>query len=285
MIDRMKADFPIQYLCRRFVVSESGYHAWRSRPLSATAQWRAMLHAKVLGLFTCSLDTKGHRKIAADLRIDHGFPVNPKSVLKAMKAMRLMPLATGAAFERAAARSRATADPEDLVDRHFSDALEPGTVLVGDITYVRTDEGWLYVATVIDLTSRAVIGSASGARQTAELVVTALRRAIQSGHVKENAIFHSDHGAQYRSKRFARFCRKNSIRRSMGKNFQCWDNAVAESFFSKLKQERLRWQRFASRAQAAHAVADYIRYFNTARRHQGLDYATPAEKLTALTAA
>lgn len=281
----MKADFSIQYLCRKFGVSESGYHAWKTRPLSATAQRRAVLHAKVLGLFVRSLYTVGHRKIAADLRIDHGLPVNPKSVLKAMKAMKLMPRATEAAFERAAARARASADPEDLVDRHFSDVLEPGMVLVGDITYVRTDEGWLYVATVIDLASRSVIGWASGARQTAELVVTALRRALRSGHVKENAIFHSDHGTQYRSKRFARFCRKHSIRRSMGKNFQCWDNAVAESFFSKLKQERLRWQRFTTQAQATNAVADYIQYFNTARRHQSLDYATPAEKLTELIAA
>lgn len=211
------------------------------------------------------------------------FPVNRKSVLKAMKAMNLMPPAAEAAFTRAAARARLTDDPPDLLERNFNDVLEPGAVLVGDITYVRTDEGWLYVASVIDLASRSVIGWASGKRQTAELVVTALNRAIRTGLVKADAIFHSDHGSQYRSKRFTRFCHRRGIRRSMGKNFQCWDNAVAESFFSKLKNERLRWHHFTTRAQATYEVADYIRHFNNKRRHQTLGYATPTETLIALT--
>jgi transposase InsO family protein len=243
-----------------------------------------LVQAKVLGLFMRSLRVSGHRKITADLAIEHHLVVDRKTVLKAMRAMKLMPLATEAAFKRAATRARLADDPEDLVGRRFADIVTPGTVLVGDITYVRTDQGWLYVASVIDLASRAVIGWASGARQTAELVVTALQRAIRSGQVKENAIFHSDHGTQYRSKRFARFCHRQGIRRSMGKNFQCWDNAVAESFFSKLKNERLRWRRFTTRGQATYEVADYIRYFNTRRRHQSLDYATPAETIAVLTA-
>lgn len=283
MIDRMKADFPIQYLCRKFGVSESGYHAWRSRPPSARAVWRVMLEAKVLGAFLASERASGHRKITAELRIGRAFPVDRKSVLKAMKAMQLMPPAAEAAFKRAEARARLTDDPPDLLERRFDETVEPGTVMVGDITYVRTEQGWLYVASVIDLATRAVIGWASSARQTAGLVVTALNRAIRTGLVTPNAIFHSDHGTQYRSKRFTRFCHRQSIRRSMGKNFQCWDNAVAESFFSKLKGERLRWHRFATRAQATYEVADYVHHFNTRRRHQSLGYATPAETMTALT--
>lgn len=284
MIDRMKVEFGILYLCEKFRVSESGYHAWVSRPPSATAQRRWELTAKVLGAFVDSARAAGHRKITATLRTDHDVIVNRKTVLRVMRDLGVMPPAARAAFRRAAARARTTPDPVDLVERRF-DVLTPGTVLVGDITYVPTAEGWLYVATVIDLATRSVLGWASGKRQTAELVVTALRRAIATGHVTPGAIFHSDHGTQYRSKRFARFCGRHGIRRSMGKNFECWDNAVAESFFSKLKNERIRWIRFPSRHAATREVADYIRYFNTRRPHQTLGYATPAQALTRMTAA
>jgi len=280
VIDRMKADFDIEYLCMKFGVSASGYHAWKSRPMSAAAARRWELSAKVLGVFVESGRAQGHRKITATLNAV-GEAVDRKTVLKAMQSMGIMPPAARAAFRRAAARARATADPEDLVQRRF-DVVQPGTVLVGDITYVSTGEGWLYVATVIDLATRMVLGWASGKRQTADLAVTALRRAIATGHVQLNAIFHSDHGTQYRSQRFARFCARQGVRRSMGKNFECWDNAVAESFFSKLKSERLHWTRFSSRAAATWETADYIRYFNTRRPHQTLGYATPAQTMAKL---
>lgn len=283
MIDRMKADFDIAYLCTKFSVSESGFHAWRARPQSATAARREELNAKVLGLFIASHHADGHRKITAALRAVHGVHADRKTVLNAMRGMGIMPPAARAAFRRAAARAAVTPDPVDLLERRFDEITEPGTVLVGDITYIPTGQGWLYVATVIDLASRTVLGWASGKRQTAELAVTALRRAIQTGHVRPSAIFHSDHGTQYRSRRYSRFCGRNAIRRSMGGNFECWDNAVAESFFSKLKNERLRWRRFATRAEATAEVAGYIRHFNTQRGHQSLGYNTPAATLQRLT--
>jgi transposase InsO family protein len=277
----MKADFGIEYLCGKLAVSVSGYHAWAKRPVSAARQRRWELAAKVLRIFVDSGRAAGHRKITADL-VAEGELVDRKTVLGVMQDMGIMPPAARAAFRKAAARARAAADPGDLLERRF-DVIEPGTVLVGDITYVPTGEGWLYVATVIDLASRAVLGWASGKRQTTALIVTALRRAIATGHVRPDAIFHSDHGTQYRSKRYARFCARHGIRRSMGKNFECWDNAVAESFFSKLKNERLRWIRFDTRASATREVADYMRYFNTKRRHQTLGYTTPIETLARLT--
>lgn len=283
MIDRMKADFDIAYLCGKFSVSESGFHAWRARPQSATAARREELNAKVLGLFVGSRRADGHRKITAALRVEHGVHADRKTVLNAMRTMGIMPPAARASFRRAAARAATTPDPADLLQRRFAEITEPGTVLVGDITYVPTRQGWLYVATVIDLASRTVLGWASGKRQSAELAVTALRRAIQTGHVRPGAIFHSDHGTQYRSRRYAQFCGRNAIRRSMGANFECWDNAVAESFFSKLKNERLRWRRFRTRPEATAEVADYVQHFNTHRGHQALDYATPAATLTRLT--
>jgi len=283
VIEGMKAQFPVSYLCGRFGVSESGFYAWRSRPQSASSKRWSLLLAKVLGVFIESGRADGHRKIREALAADHALPVNRKTVLKAMRSMGLMPPAAQAAFRRAAARARVVADPPDLLNRRF-DFTIPGTVLVGDITYVPTAQGWLYVATVIDLATRMVLGHASGKRQSAELIVTALRRAIRTGIVTAGAIFHSDHGTQYRSKRFTRFCGKHAIRRSMGAKFECWDNAVAESFFSKLKNERLRWLTFTTRHAAAWEVRDYINTFNHKRRHQSLGYATPAEMMTRLTA-
>jgi transposase InsO family protein len=282
VIDGLKADFGITYLCGKLGVTESGYHARRSRPLSAREARRWELTARVLGAFVASGRADGHRKITATLNAD-GIPVNPKTVLRVMRGLGIMPAAARAAYRKAAARARRSPDPADLVERRFADVVAPGTVLVGDITYVATGEGWLYLATVIDLATRMVLGWATGKRQTAELVVKAMRRAQTSGHVEPGAIFHSDHGTQYRSKRFARFCIRHGIRRSMGKNFECWDNAVAESFFSKIKNERLRWLRLATRRHATREIADYIHYFNTHRRHQSLGYATPAETLTRLT--
>lgn len=279
----MKADFPVSYLCDRFQVSESGFYAWRARPQSASSRRRSELLAKVLGAFIGSGRADGHRKITATLAADYDLLANRKTVLKAMRGLGVMPPAAQAAFRRAAARARVVPDPPDLLDRRF-DFTIPGTVLVGDITYVPTAEGWVYVATVIDLATRMVLGHASGTRQSAELIVTALRRAIRTGIVAAGAIFHSDHGAQYRSKRFTRFCGQHTIRRSMGAKFECWDNAVAESFFSKLKNERLRWLTFTTRRAAAWEVRDYINTFNHKRRHQGLGYATPAETMTRLTA-
>lgn len=278
----MKADFGIKYLCGKLGVTESGYHARGSREIGTRAARRWELTARVLGAFVESGRADGYRKITATLHAD-GFRVNEKTVLAVMRDLGIMAPAARAAYRKSAARARQHPDPEDLVERRFNDALEPGTVLVGDITYVSTGEGWLYLATVIDLTTRMVLGWASGKRQTAELVVTAMKRAIATGHVKPAAIFHSDHGTQYRSKRFARFCVRHGIRRSMGKNFECWDNAVAESFFSKLKNERLRWLRFATRRHATREIADYIAHFNTRRRHQTLGYATPAEVMDRLT--
>jgi putative transposase len=283
VIEGMKAEFPVSYLCERFGVSESGFYAWRTRPQSASARARSELLAKVLGVFIDSGRADGHRKIAVTLAVEHDLRVDRKTVLKAMRGLGLMPPAALAAFRRAAARARIVPDPPDLVDRRFAITI-PGTVLVGDITYVPTAEGWLYVATVIDLSTRMVLGHATGKRQTAELVVTALRRAIRTGNVTTGAIFHSDHGTQYRSQRFARFCGRHAIRRSMGAKFECWDNAVAESFFSKLKNERLRWLTFTTRQAAAREVRDYIDTFNHKRRHQALGYATPAESMARLTA-
>lgn len=283
MISEMKAEFGVAFLADKFGVTESGFYRWQAAPaVSATTAARWDLPAKVLGLFTESNGMAGHRKIHHDLGVA-GIVVNRKTVAARMRDMRLVSKPTVRAWKRSAARKRATPDPVDLVERNFSTAIEPGTVLVGDITYCRTDEGWLYVATVIELASRKVIGWASSARPDTGLIIRALQKAIDTGHVKADAVFHSDHGVQYRSRRYRKFCTTHNIRQSMGSNYECWDNAVAESFFSKLKGERLDWAHYATRGAAVWDVTDYIRYFNNRRPHQTLGYATPTATLERLT--
>jgi len=244
---------------------------------------REALAARVITLFAASNNVAGYRKVTAALH-RAGIAVDRKTIAAIMAGHGLRSPAAVRAFRRKKLRSQRVKDPEDLLLRDFA-SLVPGSVLVGDITYVNTKQGWLYAATVIDLASRSVLGHATGSTQTAALLITAMDRARKSGLIRPGVVFHSDHGSQYRSKRFANYCAKVGIRQSMGARMECWDNAAAESFFSKMKSERLDWAVFTTRKQAARVVDEYIDHFNTTRLHQSLGYATPAEKLAELVAA
>jgi putative transposase len=284
MIARLKADFPVTYLCSKLGVSTSAfYDYWSVNRSTERSRRRSALIEEVVDVFAASNQMAGYRKVAAAIQ-RNGNRVNPKTVAVIMRQLGLVSPLARRSFIRAKARAVRVKDPADLVERQFVSST-PGTVLVGDITYVPTRQGWLYVATVIDLASRAVIGHASDARMTTPLVIQAMANARRSGLVKRGAIFHTDHGTQYRSKTFTDYCGRHGIRRSMGGRMECWDNAVAESFFSKLKSERLDWADFATRDAARAEVDDYINHFNTQRLHETLGYATPAEKIAALTAA
>jgi len=264
-------------MCDQLGVSRSSYYDWNTPSAARTKRSELML--AVLDAFTRSHHADGYRKVTATLH-RKGFTANRKTVARQMNLLGLISPGAQRQFRRAKQRAARGKDPVDLLSRDFR-TLEPGRVLVGDITYVPTHEGWLYVATVIDLATRMVLGCATGSRQTAGLAIRALRNARASGLVQAGAIFHFDHGIQYRSKAFARECGKG-IRRSMGARFECWDNAVAESFFSKLKTERLDWLTFITRKAAASEVDRYIEHFNNTRLHQGLGYLTPGERLTQL---
>ena len=167
----------------------------------------------------------------------------------------------------------------DLIERAFS-AAQPGTRLVGDITYLRTEEGWLYLATVIDLATRMVVGWQTAAHLRTGLVIDALAMAKKHGHIRPNAVFHSDRGCQYTSAEFTQYCERAKVRPSVGRTSVCWDNAAAESFFATLKNEMYYRQRFPTRARARFAVAEYIEvFYNRQRLQSTLGYRTPAEVL------
>ena len=167
--------------------------------------------------------------------------------------------------------------PADLVGRDFT-AQAPGTKLVGDITYIRTWTGWLYLATVIDCCTREVIGWSMATHMRTELICDAITMAATSHHLAPGCIFHSDRGAQYTSAEFAAHLRSLNLRGSMGKVGQCWDNAMAESFFASLKNELVYRTVFPNQERARRAVAEYIEvFYNRARIHSALGYKTPAE--------
>jgi transposase InsO family protein len=279
MITRLKATFPVTFLCSRLGVSRSGYY----EAAAASAGPRSIRHGEVtvevIAAFAASLHVDGYRKVTARLG-RKGIHVNRKTVNNIMTGLGLISPQAARQFRVTRLRARPSSDPTDLLRRNFS-SIDVGRVLVGDITYVATGEGWLYVATVIDLASRSVLGYATGSRQTTRLIVRALRAARATGLVPTGAIFHSDHGSQYRSKKFIKECGKG-ILRSMGAKFECWDNAVAETFFSKLKTERLDWIDFKTRRAAKAEVDSYIAHFNTNRLHQSLGYKTPAERIEEL---
>jgi transposase InsO family protein len=184
------------------------------------------------------------------------------------------------AYKRSTLPGSAPQPAPDLLQRDFA-ATEPGTRLVGDITYLRTGEGWLYLATVIDLATRMVLGWQLASHLRTSLVTDALQMALDSGHVHDQAIFHSDRGTQYTSAEFHYFTTNHGIRRSLGRTGVCWDNAAAESFFAALKNEMYYRQSFPTRARARFAVAEYIEvFYNRRRLHSTLGYRTPFETLT-----
>ena len=165
----------------------------------------------------------------------------------------------------------------DLLQRDFT-ATAPGQRLVGDITYLRTDEGWLYLATVIDLATRMVVGWQLTTHMRTSLVTDALQMAIDADHVRPDAIFHSDRGTQYTSAAFDAFTRRNRIQRSLGRTGVCWDNAAAESFNAAVKVERVNRTVYPTREHARRDVARYIEFrYNTRRLHSALGYRTPRE--------
>jgi transposase InsO family protein len=184
------------------------------------------------------------------------------------------------AYKRTTVRGQDSLPAPDLLERDFT-AESPGRRLVGDITYLRTGEGWLYLATVIDLATRMVVGWQLAAHMRTTLVTDALRMAIDAGHVAEDAIFHSDRGTLYTSAEFDAFTTRHGIRRSLGRTGVCWDNAAAESFFATLKNEMYYRQSFPTRARARFAVAEDIDvFYNRRRLHSTLGYRTPSEALT-----
>lgn len=262
-------------MCDWLEVSTSGFYEWRGRPASATAERRARLAGAVQRIFEDSDETYGHRRIHAQL-VREGERATPELVRAVMRDLGLVPCQP-----RPWRHSLTDGDPAaplpDLVCRDFT-ATGPGQKLVGDITYIPTWEGWVYLATVIDCCTKEVIGWAMDDNYKTPLIERAIRMAARNHDLAPGAIFHSDRGSNYTSQRFAGTLESLDIRQSVGRTGICYDNALAESFFGVLKTERTNRTVYPTRRHAERDIASYIELrYNTLRLHSGLGYRTPRE--------
>jgi transposase InsO family protein len=283
VIDAEKANYKVAWMCRLLRVPRSSFYAWRNKAETATAARRRELASQVRRVFEEGRGAYGCRRVAAQLNRG-GHPCSVGLVADLMRELGLR-ACQPRAYKRTTVPGEQPVISPDLIGRDFT-AAAPGTRLVGDITYLKTGEGWLYLATVIDLATKMVTGWQLAGHMRTSLVTDALNMAITHGRVQPGAIFHSDKGAQYTSAEFARFCQANRLRTSTGRTGVCWDNAAAESFFGALKNEMYYQQSFPDRARARFAVADYIEvFYNRRRLHSALGYRTPFEALTEFQAA
>jgi transposase InsO family protein len=279
LIAAEKAHYPITMMCQLLDLPRSTYYDWtrRADELTATAARRAVLGVKVCEVFDEFFETYGCRRIALVLN-ERGYPCCINTVAEMMRVQGLVAVQPRA-YKVTTIAGETDDLPADLIGRDFS-AAAPGQRLVGDITYLRTGEGWLYLATVIDLCTRMVVGWAMAPHMRTTLVTDALEMAHLHNHLAPDATFHTDRGTQYTSAEFARYCDNRKIQRSVGRTGVCYDNAVAESFFGTMKNEMYHRYRFPTRARARFAVADYIEvFYNRKRHHSTVGYRTPAQAL------
>ena len=268
-----KADYPISLLCRVLGVSRSGFHAWERRPPSNRDLADAWLVERVREIHRESRQTYGARRVHRALR-HRGVRVGRKRVERLMRLNGLSGLVPKR-YRRTTIRVPGVRVADDLVDRQFV-AVEPNQLWCADIKYVRTWQGWLYLAAVMDCYSRRIVGWSMRGDLEAELVVDALEMAITRRQPRPGLVHHSDQGSQYVSLRFGERCREIGIHRSMGSKGDCFDNAVAESFFATLEKDLLRRRSFATRQEARTAIFDYIEaFYNPIRLHSTLGYLSP----------
>lgn len=256
-------------------VSKSGYYEWLQRPASAAARRREELGLKIAALFDCFGGTYGCRRIHAEL-LRGGENVGVELVRKLMRELNLVPVQPKPC-KRTTIPGAAAGPIPDLVSRDFT-APRPGVKLVGDITYIRTWAGWLYLATVIDCFNKEVIGWSMAEHMRAELVTDAVNMAARNHRLEPGCIMHTDRGAQYTSTEYAKKLTELDLRQSVGRTGQCWDNALAESFFASLKNERVHHMVYPTLKKAKEDIARYIELFYNRRRiHSALGYRTPTK--------
>jgi putative transposase len=267
-----RAAYPVATMCRLLGVSTSGFYAWRDRPDSVRAQDDAQLLERIRDIHQRSRDSYGRPRVHAELA-EQGVRVGAKRVARLMRGAGLQGVSRRKRVYTTVRDANARPAP-DLVQRHFS-APRPDALWVADITYVPTWAGFLYLAVVIDAFSRRVVGWAMHNHLRSQLVLQALEMAYGQRRPGD-VVHHSDQGTQYTSVAFGLRCQEMRVRPSMGSVGDCFDNAMAESFFATLECELLDRRRFKSQAEAEIAVFDFIEgWYNPQRRHSSLGYLSP----------
>ena len=270
-----RAMFRIKTMARVLCVSRSGYYAWINRDpgSSPRRQRHELINQRVAAAFVAQKGRSGSPRLTLDLQ-DEGFHCNEKTVAKSLREQGLR--------AKAAKKFKATTNSnhgfpvaKNLLNQNF-EADKPNQKWVGDITYLWTDEGWLYLAVIIDLYSRMVVGWSLSERMTTSLVADALKMALWNRHMPTGVIVHSDRGSQYCSKDYQEIMCAYQLICSMSAKGNCYDNACAESFFHSLKVELIHGERFFTRDALKQQVFEYIEVdYNRNRRHSTLGYVSP----------
>ena len=275
LVDQAKKDFPVHRLCQVLGVSQSGYFAWKDRPACRRQRDDMVMLAHVRSAFALSNGTYGSPRMTHELQ-DDGLAIGRRRTARLMRENGLR--------GRQKRRFKRTTDSEhawpiapNIIGQDFT-ATAPNEKWGVDISHVWTREGWLYLAVVIDLFSRRVVGWAVGDRLHRDLVLAALRKALAMRRPPEGLIHHSDRGSQYCSVDYQAELHRHGIRVSMSGKGNCYDNAMVETFFKTIKSELVWRTVFYTRDEAAQAIARYIDgFYNPVRRHSALDYISPAK--------
>lgn len=268
----------LKLTCKLFKVSRSAYYAWSKHVVSERRSADDDLAEQITEIHRESRGTYGIPRVTAELR-RRGASAGKNRVARLM-AERGLVGRTKRRFKKTTIVDPTVTDHAvDLIKRAFGpEVREVNTGWCGDITYVRTHEGWLYLATVIDLCSRCVVGFAMAEHMRASLVCEALQMALRARRPAPGLVFHSDRGSQYTSGEFRQLLEANDITQSLSRPRQCWDNAVGESWFATLKEELIYRESWPTRAKVRHAIFEFIEvFYNRKRIHSSLGYLTPVD--------
>jgi len=272
-IQRHRDVFSVSRMCNMLEVSRSAYYDRQGCPESARSREEKRLGEKVRDIHSNSREVYGARRIKEDL-VKDGESISRARVSRIMK-LEGLESKTKRKFKATTNSNHDRPVAPNLLNREF-DVAQPNTVFAGDITYVHTDEGWLYLAVMIDLFSRAVVGWAMSERMTAQLVNDALVMAIWKRQPPAELIVHSDQGSQYASDLYQKTLKKHHYVCSMSRRGNCWDNAPSESFFHTLKTELIHHRRYQTRDEAKQDIFEYIEvFYNRQRTHSTIGYQAP----------
>jgi transposase InsO family protein len=264
-------------MCRVLHVSTSGFYAWQRRPKSPQVQRRKTLQTEIKKIHqTKNKDSYGSPRVHQELQKQGTFCCE-NTVAKVMQESGIQ-AKTVKKFQVTTDSKHAHPVAENVLDRQFDRATRPNQIWVSDITYVWTQEGWMYLTCVLDLYSRKVVGWSMSSRMTKEFVMEALEMAIRHRCPQDELLHHSDRGSQYASEAYRELLTRNGITCSMSRKGNCWDNAVMESFFATLKKELIHHERYATRSAARASIFEYIEvFYNRERLHSTLGYQSPEQ--------
>ncbi len=256
--------YPVMVLCRVMQVSTSAYYSWKKRPGQLIGAEVLLLHRRMKELFKQSRNSLGNREMMKKLR-EEGFGIGRYKVRNLMIMLNLK-VTQRIAYKVTTKRKRSDDVADNLLNQNFN-PVAPNQIWAGDITYLKTGEGWMYLAIVMDLYSRRIIGWSINRRMTTDLICKAMNMAYNLRQSQEGLVFHSDRGSQYTSKCYRKLLDGYGVRASMGDVGACWDNAVVERFFGSLKHDWLFKIAQPTREHMKKDVAAYMRYYNFDRLH------------------